>query len=1542
MSQKKRPRRKLNVRFVIQLMYVAVAGVVLSGGIHVLHGYQVGRNADVLLRQANEAEARGQVPQAIGLLYRYLTLRPDALEGVVRLGDCLSRTATSSRGVLQSLMAYEVVLRQQPDRTEIRRKAIDAAIRIERFSDAAVHIQQLLETDPADATLVHRLAQCEAGSGRYRKAAELYLQANDLDEKQIDIYIELVGLLELHADELPLQEIDPLHEEDVAVPAVIERVLSEMVEKGLPQFEAFLARADYYRKRGELEQAAEDIQQALEIAGFDVEVLLGAAELAIRRAEWAQLSAEPGEVEQHFNNAIEYCQRGLKQTKPDLNFYLLQADIQRLRNDADASLAVIQEGLSAIEARRAEGDVDSFAMLKEVERKLLFGKADLLINRSIRPDNSVDESRLNAAKEIISQLRNLQIKPALISFLEAQVLLVQRQPQLAAVMLERTRPELESFADLTKRTEMMLSTAYAQLGNPDAQLDVFRRALDAFPLWPTAHLGYAEALLAVGRVDEAVRQYRGLVSVPQVPLILAKVSMLQQVELPASARNWSLTRSVLDLAEEKTPGDPNIAVLRAQVLSYEGKYDEADLLLQDTLRRAPDSVGVWAGVARARLNRADALNLSNESTPESTQAVADLLAAVDEILKKAVEKLGSRTELDIIRIEWASRLPFQEASQVLSQMEETLSESDTERELSLRQALSRAYEQIGDTISARRITRSLVELQPDSIPLRLVVSRLDLTTGDYESAKAHLAAVRQLEGPDGPNGNYLEASLLLDEMRRTGDVKPYVSRARELLLRAEQQRPNWSPVPHARGLVEDLVGNYGEAFDRYRRAIALGDRSREVVSRVVNYLFEKRQFDEADTLLQKLADEDPLILSGDLARLSWQIAWEREQYDRALGVAGEIAEDTDDYRDLIWLSRLRSSRGQEGATIEEPLRRAVALAPDVSETWIALVSYLSRNERVQEAEVVIREAESKLPPALADVTLGQCYELIGGSERAGVYYKKGVDARPKDVTRRIIYADYLSRTGQLNEMNQQLDVLVDPEFDAPSFAVAWARRRQAVRIASGGLYNDTVEALKLLQDDISKRREETPEDLRVEAKILLNSPNASNRKTAIQKLEKLARSVPLSGEERLTLIELYDASGDWLKSREHILELLAANPQNVYLTAYYVEQLIRREHVGEAEVWLEKLESFVPKSMLTVRLRAELTAKTVSPELAAQILVDYVKSYRINSPAQGLADVVKQGRIDDAVKMLESFLKQQKDAAAELALEQAREHLKEGRPKEAAARVAAYIDTTEFVRSLNAEGVRLAAQVCESIRQYDAAEALFREYVDRAATSDSPLELAAYYGRRGRVEDALQICEQSWGRASPSAIANTSLGIVGGARSDTQVLKRVEVSLRRAIQESPHTTWPRLAMASLMEMLNRPQESEAMYRVVLSMEPANPWALNNLAYLLAIQRRDLGEAMQLIQKPLAMIGPIPSFLDTRALVYLAAKKPEAAIADLERALETSKDPVIYFHLAQAYLQSHREKDAREALARAREAGFEEASLYQLERRSYDRLVVDLK
>jgi tetratricopeptide (TPR) repeat protein len=152
-----------------------------------------------------------------------------------------------------------------------------------------------------------------------------------------------------------------------------------------------------------------------------------------------------------------------------------------------------------------------------------------------------------------------------------------------------------------------------------------------------------------------------------------------------------------------------------------------------------------------------------------------------------------------------------------------------------------------------------------------------------------------------------------------------------------------------------------------------------------------------------------------------------------------------------------------------------------------------------------------------------------------------------------------------------------------------------------------------------------------------------------------------------------------------------------------------------------------------------------------------------------------------------------------------------------------------------------------------------------------------------------------------------------------------------------------LQLAVLRNYQGRYQEAEQLFTEVLERDKRQPVALNNLACMLA--RRDgkaKGEyALGLVNQSIEILGPLPSVLDTRGMIYLALGRGGEAVKDLEEAVADAPNPEIYFHLAQAYVLVNDKTRALSALNSGRGLGLKPERLNTLERPAYQELLAQL-
>ena len=125
--------RRLNLRFLAVLL-AAIA--VFGGGMHLVHGIQVQRNASSLLDRARRAEAGNDREKAEQSLNEYLNLRREdgaAWEWYARVVD---QQKVDRRRLDRVFMVHEQALRYNPGDPKLERRCADLALELGRYSDA--------------------------------------------------------------------------------------------------------------------------------------------------------------------------------------------------------------------------------------------------------------------------------------------------------------------------------------------------------------------------------------------------------------------------------------------------------------------------------------------------------------------------------------------------------------------------------------------------------------------------------------------------------------------------------------------------------------------------------------------------------------------------------------------------------------------------------------------------------------------------------------------------------------------------------------------------------------------------------------------------------------------------------------------------------------------------------------------------------------------------------------------------------------------------------------------------------------------------------------------------------------------------------------------------------------------------------------------------------------------------------------------------------------------------------------------------------------
>lgn len=860
----------------------------------------------------------------------------------------------------------------------------------------------------------------------------------------------------------------------------------------------------------------------------------------------------------------------------------------------------------------------------------------------------------------------------------------------------------------------------------------------------------------------------------------------------------------------------------------------------------------------------------------------DKIADAFGVLDRAEKQLGDRVDLRIARAALWTQRRGDEAAAAIAKLENDLTAFSTDDQVRLRRALAADYSLLGKAEDAARLWELITKQLPNDRNINLTLFDQALQAGRTADAEAVLARILKAEGEDSSDWRFGRAALLVHKAQKSSPPDPaLLSEARNLLDKIAAQRPSWGRVVLGLAQIDELEGNQENAISKYLKAIVeLGERNPAAVTRVSLLLNAQKRYAEAGQVLQTLKN-DHTPLSPDLQRLEAQLAYQNADYTQAVEQAEKlVAKDTKNFRELLWLGQIQGAAGKPGA--ETSFRHAVALAPDAPEAWASLLVYLARAKQTEAAEKVLADAEKALPREKAALVLAQGHEELGHEALAKQWYKTALEALPNDPITLQTVARFDLKTNQIVEAKEVLQRL---SSHPDRSAAAWSRRilAQLTVIENGtkGAWN----ALKLLTQndqqrsgDVSAARKGTPDDLRIRAKIKALLPNSTQRREAIAILEDLFDRQVGIPEDRFLLGQLYEAEGDWPKARDHMTKLIDTQAASPNYPAY-----------------------------LTSYIRALLRQNRANE---AQIVLNKLEQAAPNQP----------GTLESKVRVLHA----------------------QNKKAEAAAILKTYAGADNVK-------IGLVARLFEELGLYPEAEQMYRDLAAKLHDQrpDAVVPLAAFLGRRGRTKEALDLVTDAVWKVAPAEIlSNLCVQILYGADSNNPDIntlsEAVAERLKTAVKEHPDKISIQFDYGNVRCFQKRFDEAESVYREIQNQNKAIGAPLNNLAWMLALKEGgNTDEALSLIDQAIQLDGETPDLLDTRALINIVRKQPDAAIKDLEEAVKISPTKDKYFHLARAYHLANHMNDFRAAFNQALKLGLSSNDLHPMEREAYRKLSLDL-
>ena len=1141
--------------------------------------------------------------------------------------------------------------------------------------------------------------------------------------------------------------------------------------------------------------------------------------------------------------------------------------------------------LSALVELRRRNPAEAVKILQDGLARL--PESELLINSLV--EAQLENNDLEAAKTTYKKLRALDLSESTYEVFEAKFLMREQKWAEAAAKLNQVRGKVLHSPQAVAHIDTLLGKCTQASGDLEAAYKIYQGIANKSDDPTDADLGIAGVLVMTGRNAEALKKYENIAQglgerafeYRQVWRPLLQLRAWDQLRLPKEKQDWSKVEALIEQLHQAGKLDPiSHIALQGELLTNKQDFAAARKLYTEALQKHPQNEVLW--MYRVTLELED-------GGPDQALELAD----------QAPAELQDSVLLRQVRASIFGKMEGDAGKAGLLGLEKGVGQLSPEDQLTMLGRLAHEHLQRKDRDSARRLLNLMRTRWKDNLVSRHVIFDMAREDSDLETMRQMAAEIRAIApvGSEYPpvfdavaritsvtvaQRAKIQANPKQQKFVLTSEEKAQLREARKLLEEVVAQRAVWNEPHKWLADICALENNADGMIEQLRIATRKGPVDTRRLRQFYDLLAAKGLNEEAQGIYAQL--QGTSIEGTQWSQVAIMIQGNR--FDEARKLLDAMAPKADAPLEELLRHADARRRINDLPQAEVALRQAVQLDGSAAQAWVMLVNTLVAQNKMSEAQTVIASAEARLPADERDLVAAQCFEAIHETKRAEERYSRLVAARPRDLVANQAIASFYLRHNRHKEAVKYLDTIDSQAAAAKTPTdkeiVMWSRRGRAVALASEGSWHRFKEAEALLQASDNEIRQQggepTAADLLLRISLLANRSEPSSVRAAVELFEELQRRQPLQTSELVNLARLYERVGRWSKTKEIMLGVLGArDPEPLHYLAY-AEMLIRNGEYVDVENWLNRYDR-VGQEGVSLPIRVTLLARQNRP----------------------------------------------KDAAALL------------------RRAVGQLGPRPWPKN-TLDKIQMAAGLLQKLGLYADAEKYWRAYVE--ADRKGLVPLAKCVGLHRDLDEAFSLLEAAVQHTSPQEALVCGMQILRARKADA-VDKHYEQLGRwyqAAKQASPGNLALEMTVGDVYEIRGQLDKAEGIYRKLLDRSDLDPvlraGLANNLAFILSAQQKNTQEAVQLIEGAMDVYGPISDLLDTRGLVYLAAGKPDAALADFREAvLDPSAMKWVHLALAQNALGDN--EGARNSLKKAQDLELKREDLYESEWARYERLARDL-
>jgi putative PEP-CTERM system TPR-repeat lipoprotein len=863
---------------------------------------------------------------------------------------------------------------------------------------------------------------------------------------------------------------------------------------------------------------------------------------------------------------------------------------------------------------------------------------------------------------------------------------------------------------------------------------------------------------------------------------------------------------------------------------------------------------------------------------------------------------------------------------------------------------ARHYQMQGEHKSAIIQLKNVLQQAPEHGDARYLLGTIYVETGDGQSAEKELRKALELN-------------------QEAARVRPYLARA--LLLRGEYQQVVDElakvDVPSAellslRGQAELALGRADEAKESFNHALRLEPELADALLGQARIASAEKNLAAAATLIERALASSPKslegwLMKGDIARLRADNEAAKSAYLKAV----EYHPDRHQARLTLASAQIASAEFDKARQQIQTVRQAARAHP-MANYLLAFIEFRQKNYSA--AKEALLEVLKVAPDHVPSVLLAGVVDFALGQNSQAEKHLSWVLARmPNNLyARRLLVAALLRRhevehaleiaekgLGQSSEDTGLLALAAEAHMQNGNFAKATQYFQKAALLEPKNAAPRTGLGLSRLAAGETERAIDELESAakldteRYQADVLLIMTHLRNKAydnalDALNGLEKKQPDNPLTHNLRAAA---YLGKKDDANARKNLERALAIQPTYFPAAANLAQLDLKDNKVQEAKKRFESILAYDKNHLQAMLALAELARRTGAPKAEAVGWLEKAKKANTGSVQPHLA----LARVHHLSGDMKSALAAAQDARnanpenPEVLNMLGQTQLLAGEKEHA---VTTYTKLVQVSHKSPAAHFQLAGAQAATGNQTAAAQSLKKALELKPDFLEAQTALVKLDVQSGRLSEAMAIAQQvqkqtpknsagfllegdvllaekKYAQAAKAYTTGYNLQKSAAAAvkiHHAQVLAgKPEVgmaTLSKWIKENPNDVGARFYLAE--QNLKSGQYSEAIdqYQRVLSQQPENVLALNNLAC--AYQQAKDPRALEYAERAYRLRPDNAAIADTLGWVLVERGDTRRGLELLQKASSLApKAQEIRYHLAQAWLKSGQRDKAREEL-----------------------------